>query len=216
LSPKHRFEVANRKNVTIPTNLDVRASVRPRFGGFYAALFDATMKANPGAVVTEYAWQASTCDPCPGETLTDEDFVALGKDELGAGADDFVLTRLHARYDRSIADDLVFRVATPIAGGREERDARGRLERGARKSDANNFQARYAIRHWWSKPIRCARPVRGVWGGPPGGDGAEPPPATATKLGLVPRGAVTLEKMLVRGAPEIGVKAYRRPRATKR
>src|SRR5262245_27683586 len=65
LAPNQRYEVANYKNVTIPTNLDVDNSVRDRFGGFYASLFDRTLEKNPGAVVTEYAWQASTCDPCP-------------------------------------------------------------------------------------------------------------------------------------------------------
>ena len=32
----------------------------------------ARSRSNPGAVVTEYAWQASTCDPCPGPALTIE------------------------------------------------------------------------------------------------------------------------------------------------
>src|SRR6185503_18306156 len=37
---------------------------------------------NPGAVVTEYAWQASTCDPCPGPQLNANDFFTLGADVL--------------------------------------------------------------------------------------------------------------------------------------
>jgi hypothetical protein len=69
LGPSQRYEVANYKNVTIPTNLDVRDSVRTRFGEFYASLFDTTVRENPGAVVTEYAWAATTCDPCPGPQL---------------------------------------------------------------------------------------------------------------------------------------------------
>ncbi|MFT7580978.1 MAG: hypothetical protein ACI9MR_002652, partial [Myxococcota bacterium] len=63
---KQRFEVANYKNVTIPTNVEVDEVVKGKFGTFYAALFDATLKENPGSVVTEYAWDAGTCDPCPG------------------------------------------------------------------------------------------------------------------------------------------------------
>src|SRR4029079_7728725 len=58
VSPDKRFEVANYKNVFIPTNIDVNASVKTRFPEFYAALFDATVAANPRAVVTEYAWTA--------------------------------------------------------------------------------------------------------------------------------------------------------------
>ncbi|HWO23051.1 MAG TPA: DUF2330 domain-containing protein, partial [Kofleriaceae bacterium] len=82
LAPGQRYEVANYKNVTIPTNLDVDDAVRDRFGAFYASLFDRTIERNPGAVVTEYAWQASTCDPCPGPTLTSNDFMTLGADVL--------------------------------------------------------------------------------------------------------------------------------------
>ncbi|MBP6842826.1 MAG: DUF2330 domain-containing protein, partial [Kofleriaceae bacterium] len=50
LAPAQRYEVANYKNVTIPTNLDVKDAVRDKFGEFYAALFDRTVEKNPGAV----------------------------------------------------------------------------------------------------------------------------------------------------------------------
>ena len=73
LAPAKRYEVANYKNVTIPTNIDVKPTVRDRFGEFYAALYDATIAKNPGAVVTEYAWQAMGCDPCPGPMLDGND-----------------------------------------------------------------------------------------------------------------------------------------------
>ena len=97
-------------------NADVADAVRSRFGSFYAALFDRTIEKNPGAVVTEYAWDANTCDPCPGPTLGQEDFVLLGADVLDGPAGkatayngyDFVLTRLHARYGKTITEDLVF------------------------------------------------------------------------------------------------------------
>ena len=39
LAPSRRFEVANYKNVFIPTNIDVDDSVKAKFGAFYAALF---------------------------------------------------------------------------------------------------------------------------------------------------------------------------------
>ncbi|HEX7839507.1 MAG TPA: DUF2330 domain-containing protein [Kofleriaceae bacterium] len=83
LAPHQRYEVANYKNVSIPTNLDVGEAVRDKFPAFYAALFDKTLEHNPGAVVTEYAWQASTCDPCPGPTLNQGDFATLGADGFG-------------------------------------------------------------------------------------------------------------------------------------
>jgi len=82
LAPSQRYEVANYKNVTIPTNLDVEDSVRDKFGAFYAALFDRTIEKNPGAVVTEYAWQATNCDPCPGPVISTNDLMTLGGDVL--------------------------------------------------------------------------------------------------------------------------------------
>jgi hypothetical protein len=116
LAPQQRYEVANYPNVTIPTNIDVKPSVKDTFGAFYAALFDATVEKHKGAVVTEYAWQATMCDPCPGPALDPSDFVTLGADVLeGArekptpyGDIDFVLTRLHARYGKDLKNDLVF------------------------------------------------------------------------------------------------------------
>jgi hypothetical protein len=224
LAPGQRYDVANYKNVTIPTNLDVRDEVRSRFGAFYAALFDATLAQHPGAVVTEYAWQASTCDPCPGPSLGLDDFMTLGLDVLEArggqpGDDDargptrmmlgaeMVLTRLHARYGKDLTNDLEFKAAPPIVGGREHVvDARRhKLEEGAQPSSVNNFQGRYAIRHPWTGPIKCSNPVRNRWGGPPGG-GREPIEA-ALDLAFAPRGGVELAREVRQDVPELGIKA---------
>jgi hypothetical protein len=87
LAPGKRYSVANYANVSIPTNLIVEDAVRERFGEFYAALFDATLEKNPGAVVTEYAWSASSCDPCPEEPLSPSELATLGADVVdGDGA----------------------------------------------------------------------------------------------------------------------------------
>ena len=80
LARNQRYELANYPNVFIPTNLDVREAARGQFGEYYAALFDATLEANEGAVVTEYAWQATGCDPCPGPVLSEQDLATLGAD----------------------------------------------------------------------------------------------------------------------------------------
>jgi hypothetical protein len=181
-----RYEVSNYENVSIPTNLDVAESAREQFGSFYAALFDGLLERNPGSVVTEYAWGAGGCDPCPSDLLTVEELATLGADVLptyeralrGRASSklamtmpgDFVLTRLHARYGKdALGEDLVFEAAPPIEGGREVRDGEGKLEEGARSAEygINNFQARYAIRHKWTGPVACEQPVYGVWGGPP-------------------------------------------------
>jgi uncharacterized protein (TIGR03382 family) len=265
LAPNQRYEVANYKNVTIPTNLDVRESVKDKFGAFYTALYDRTVEKNPGAVVTEYSWQASTCDPCPGPQLDMNDFALLGADvidpltpeqtaarkaaadalaELQAGYGrnsqdeiqrlsqkynlaqqqlqqlgmppqtmgwDLVLTRLHARYGKDITNDLVFKAADPIVGGREHviDPQTGKLEEGAQKDSTNNFQGRYAIRHEWTGPITCLKPHRHRWGGPPSnrGDTAAAAPTPALDLAFAPRGAVKLADVVTRDIPEIDIKA---------
>jgi hypothetical protein len=255
LAPGQRYEVANYKNVTIPTNLDVVDEARERFGEFYAALFDRTLEKNPGAVVTEYAWDAGSCDPCPTPALDPAELATLGGDVLygppmkkaakpqvppkGDAVDQllaeksvtpppapppsmpmggsFVLTRLHARYSKDgVSEDLVFKTAKSIAGGREWRGNDGKLEEGAVDYGMNNFQARYAIRHEWTGPIACASPMRGIWGGPPAGTQqiAEGPKA-ATDLAFVPRGKTELAMMVRQDIPEIDVKASEAPAADK-
>jgi MYXO-CTERM domain-containing protein len=84
LAPNQRYVVANYPSVTIPTNLDVAEAARGNFGAFYAALFDRTLEKTPGAIVTEYAWPSSSCDPCPGNVsgLSGGDLATLGADVL--------------------------------------------------------------------------------------------------------------------------------------
>ncbi len=220
LARNQRFELANRPNVTIPTNIDVDDSVRDRFGPFYVALFDETVRRNPGAVVTEYAWQATNCDPCPGPVLSVEDLTLLGGDVVDAAGsngepvrrpsgwgNDFVLTRLHARYEASaVEDDLVFRAANAIVGGREFNHGPNGLEHGSRPDTANNFQGRYAIRHAWDKPITCENPVRGRWGGPWDNE-AEPQTRAAGDLAYADRDAVQLPEAVRSRVPELELAA---------
>ncbi|MBO6933717.1 MAG: DUF2330 domain-containing protein [Deltaproteobacteria bacterium] len=85
LANNQRYELANYDNVTIPTNLDVAPAARGRFGELYAALFDETLASHPNAVVTEYAWTASSCDPCPGPSLDAQDILTLGGDVVHDG-----------------------------------------------------------------------------------------------------------------------------------
>ncbi|MBL9015517.1 MAG: DUF2330 domain-containing protein [Myxococcales bacterium] len=214
LSADKRYEVANYRNVFIPTNFDVKPSVKTRFAEFYAALFDKTIEANPGAVVTEYAWTAVPqyhCDPCPELDVTQADLMTLGGDIVGGqiaqGA--FVLTRLHARYGRKdMKDDLRFKEAKPVTGGREQWSKQG-LEYGAAPSQQNYFQARYAIRHWWTGPIKCANPQRGVWGGPPSGIATGT--TSANKLAFAPRGKLDVASVVKRDLWEIGLRRAATP-----
>jgi MYXO-CTERM domain-containing protein len=221
-----RYEVSNYDNVAIPTNIDVKDEVRERFGQFYASLFDHTLANNPKAVITEYSWAAGSCDPCPEPALTLEELVTLGADALPTYEqafasqqvpsdyqwtipNEFVLTRLHARYDQSsLGEDLVFQAAPAIVGGREFMQQDGQLERGAieEPNGWNNFQARYIIRHEWTGPIACDNPQRGIWGGPwpeVAAQGASSQPIAAQDLAFVPRGAVLADYVTETGAKRI-------------
>jgi hypothetical protein len=217
LHPRSRFEVANYANAFIPTNLDVADSARSNFGELYARLFDYTLEQAGGrAVVTEYAWATTSCDPCPTPPLNARDLATLGADVLSrADTEDddadfanprlrgMTVTRLHTRYNRAtLTEDLIFREAPPVVGGREfVTNQRGRLEQGARASAyGNNFQARYAIRHRWPGPITCAHPRRGIWGGPPGGPRA---PVTARDLAELPRGRIRLAQVVRTPIPPV-------------
>ncbi|MBL8921806.1 MAG: DUF2330 domain-containing protein [Myxococcaceae bacterium] len=230
LARNQRFESANYPNVTIPTNIDLVPSTKSEFGPFYASLFDKTLAKAPKAVVTEYSWDSSTCDPCPIPALDETDLTTLGLDVLdsgkfvapeievknmdkldpqdqqtvtyslnqlqsqirqrhsgGQGAWGFVLTRLHARYDKSsLGEDLVFKAAPGIAGGREFLTNGTSLEQGAVASGNNQFQGRYAIRYPWTGPIACKNPVRGRWGANP--NGGQAPPLAAQDTAFAPRG----------------------------
>jgi len=77
-------------------------------------------------VITEYAWTAVPNhhrDPCTDADLSKPDLIPLGDDVVGGqiARGNFVLTRLHARYGKAdMKDDLRFREAKPVTGGREE------------------------------------------------------------------------------------------------
>ncbi len=211
LAQGQRYETANYPNVTIPTNINVKDAVRKNFGEFYAALFDSTLEKNPKAVVTEYSWDAGSCDPCPEPALDATEIATLGADVLGPKGKqyspyNFVVTRLHARYSaETLGEDLVFKAASPIAGGREFSGKDG-LERGSQPSSVNNFQGRYAIRHEWEGAIDCKEPRRGIWGGPPN-HGSAHKVEPATDLAFAPRGGMELANVVAQDVPAIGLVA---------
>jgi hypothetical protein len=232
LHPNSRFEAANYKNVFIPSNVEVTDEVRHGFGSFYAQLFDETLaRAGGRAVVTEYAWQTSSCDPCPVPPLTPSDLYTLGGDVLGAGekgspgpapssmpgqgyygpASDWVLTRLHTRYDAAtLSEDILFTPARPVVGGRSGGDGTGLEQPGAVQPDSvNNFQGRYIIRHYWNGPVACKDPVWGRWGGPPDGGGT--PAVAATGLAQAPRGQMTLQQVVRSALPQLDLKGQAPP-----
>ena len=257
LARGQRYEVANKPNVTIPTNIDLVPSTKSEFGPFYASLFDKTQAKNGNAVVTEYAWDANSCDPCPTPALSMSDLIAFGLDVIdGATASavepnievknltdlpaqeqqyvgqavnsikqqslarqmrnvnwrGFVVTRLHARYDKkSLGDDLVFRAAPPIAGGREFLTDGNKLEQGSVSYGTNMFQGRYAIRYPWTGEIACSNPVRGRWGGNPNGGRARPEPLQNATF--VPRNK-ELSGFVESPVAELGIKGQKKVAGT--
>jgi MYXO-CTERM domain-containing protein len=225
LAKKQRYEVANYKNVTIPTNILVKDHVRDRFAEFYATLLDRTLEENPKAVITEYSWDASTCDPCPVPALRPGEMITLGLDVVDGSLQEepairttsppsrrgrsrrtfrrprssgWVLTRLHARYTKDeLEEDLVFRKADPIIGGRGTPHGENPKmnEEGAKPGSYNNFQGRYIMLNPWEGEIKCENPRRGVWGGPPGSSKSAPPKTkAAADTAFVQRGKFELKK----------------------
>jgi hypothetical protein len=195
---RSRYEVANYENFAIPTNIRVNETVKASFGTFYASLFDKVLEKHPNAVVTEYAWTAGSCDPCPEPPLNVSDLATLGVDALPGyeGAKEappeiaysFTLTRLHARYDsNALGEDLVFRAAPGIMGGNGVPDKEGKMTRGAQPSGGNSFQGRYVMLHPWEGEVKCENPQRGVWGGPI--KQVAGPTLVANNTAFAPRGA---------------------------
>jgi hypothetical protein len=228
LNPTSRFEVANYTNVFAPTNLEVVDEVRKNFASFYAQLFDETLaRAQGKAVVTEYAWQTSSCDPCPVPPLQQSDLATLGDDVLSGNAAkqeegqgsggrrggapggyygnfaDWVLTRLHTRYSKdTLSEDLIFREGKPVVGGRAGFDSNSLEAPGEVKPDgSNNFQARYIIRHYFTGKVSCKDPMWGQWGGPPGGEQSL---TAARDLASAPRGKMTLNNVVRSSVPALG------------
>ncbi len=214
LAPQ-RYEVANYPNVAIPTNIVVRERVRTNFAEFYAALFDQTVGKTKGAVVTEYSWDSSSCDPCPGPTLDGPDLATLGADVIGSTYQDadpysLTLTRLHARYGKEVKDDLVFKAVNAIEGGRGVPDEKGAMSMAVtQNAGVNNFQGRYVILHPWTAAITCEAPQRGQWGGPPPQQLADPAlansaqPKAATNLAFAPRGNMNLSEVIAVDVPQV-------------
>jgi hypothetical protein len=220
IHPSSRFEVANYENVFVPTNLEVVDEVREAFASFYAELFDATLRQHQGkAVVTEYAWQTTSCDPCPVTPLSPTELASLGGDPnagdrnapgggggfgtLGFSYPPWVITRLHTRYDRTaLSDDLIFRQAKPAVGGRARWNGAEESSTASIEGSLNNFQARYIIRHYWKDPPSCKEPKWGRWGGPPGGSMK---PVAARGLAGATRGKLSLGAVVRSAVPALAL-----------
>lgn len=111
LSDTGRAESSNYTNVMIPSNFAIPEAIEPRFGEFYKDLLAATIRATGReTVVTEYAWNTGSCDPCSASPLTSQELK-----ELGMNRESAFITRLHLQYTKDTYNrDLEFRL-TPDA-----------------------------------------------------------------------------------------------------
>ena len=129
----------------------------------------------------------------------------LGVDESAFAS--YSLTRLHYRYTTdTLGEDLVFKKADPVVGGRGVPNDLGALEETeVRPSGVNNFQGRYVILHPWEKELTCSDPVRGRWGGP---DGNRTPLTQGSRNGALSGGAPqagNLPRLLAEAIDELDV-----------
>lgn len=213
LSPNTRFEVANYPNAFIPTNLVVTEEVRNNFASFYEALYQATIDAHQGAVITEYSWMAGSCDPCPTPSLDPSEIQLLGNDVIGAEPWSMVLTRLHHRYDaQGLGADLVFREADGVVGGTGIPDAQGHVSQDLQHGTSSAFQGRYIILNPWEGDLGCRSPNRGQWGGPPAGHAPAAISATNSALtGQAPQPIGNLASVVTGSVSTISVEGNAEP-----
>jgi hypothetical protein len=148
LTRSGRVESSNYQTVKIPSDADVPEFVKERFGDFYRATFEnAWNEHGRRAVLTEYVWNMSWCDPCAAPPLDASELRELGvfwvdaaqgpgpqwrRGPPGGGA--VVLTRLHVRYDAEhFPEDLIFQET----------------------GDQQQFQGRYVMHHPFRGEISC-------------------------------------------------------------
>lgn len=169
-----RYEVSNYPNVPVPTNMNVTPEVKGNFPAFYEKVFSRTLSENPGAIVTEYAWGAAHCDPCTEPPIARDQMATLGADVIFDGSDpyeserlnNFVITRLHARYGKnSMTQDLMFSAADSLTGGTGTAGLNHNPTQQGRSS-GSTFQGRYIIHNQHPGEYTCEHKVRGRWTAP--------------------------------------------------
>ncbi len=145
LTRQGRVETANYRTVRMPTDVELPLTVEDEFGEVYRAIYDEAVAREGGhAVMLEYAWDMSWCDPCAADPLSVAELRELGVFWLPHGASqertlrprapDVFVTRLHARYDaESFPEDL----------------------RLMQTGDRENFQGRYIMRHPYRGEMAC-------------------------------------------------------------
>ena len=191
ISADKRYEVANYKNVFIPTNFDVKPTVKTRFGEFYAALFDKTVEANPGAVVTEYAWTATRdyhCDPCTDADVSDPDLMTLGGDIVGGEHRERLRADAAARALRQDRHEGRPAVPRGQAGHRRPRAVDARTASSTARRRRSRTSSRRATRSATGGPARSRARTRSAACGAGRPTAATSSTIAASKIAFAPRG----------------------------
>jgi hypothetical protein len=86
-----------------------------------------------------------------------------------AREENFVLTRLHHRYDKEgLPSDIELKAASPLQGGvGVPQGADGELPQGAKEGPVNTLQTRFVSMHPDISVAQCPNPERYRWGKPP-------------------------------------------------
>ena len=168
----------------LPTGMDLPPHLKGDFPDFVRAMFGRQVERHDmSTVFTEYAWEASTCDPCPGPPLTAQEMRQLGR----------VLDRRRrsGRHLRDPAPRPLRRVALPRGPGvpgdrrphavpgplraapsveRHQRLPRGpSLSRRARRAARAEARALADLTGWRLGDIRSKMAVNAEWVAPSDG-----------------------------------------------
>ena len=139
LSPEGRVELANYQTVKLPSDISLPEFVEDEFADTYRAVFKtAWEREGKDAVMLEYAWDMTWCDPCAADPLSEKELEGAGVFWLNGNsnfnAPNVYLTRLHVRYDAEhFPEDLVFKVT----------------------DNRENFQGRYILQRPFTGEITC-------------------------------------------------------------
>ena len=159
-----RYEVAERPNVVVPTNLSVRASAGLAFDALYRGLVRRARGERSDTVITEWAGHRGPCDRRSMGTFSlDWLSKAAGADLWTAPSSSapLTLTRLSLLALRP-RETLTFEPAPAIEAGLADLDPSGQISTAVTPSAENHVRARYVVLRPWPTPSACEAP-RTLW-----------------------------------------------------
>jgi hypothetical protein len=119
----------------------------------------------------------------------------------------YVLSRVHARYDRNfLKRDVEVRPASPVVGGGGiPKGSKGQLPTDIKPAKQNKLQVRFVTLHPWIGIIKCEKPVRWRWGEEWFSVRRLNKIWIADDLSRRQRGRTKLEDVVLSPVPEVGI-----------